>query len=181
MKKQHIFNLSLSGLFLAMALLLPFLTGQIPQIGNMLLPMHIPVLLCGIICGPYWGALVGVIAPFLRFAIFGMPQMPTTFTMTFELLTYGLVIGLVYSKLPKNIVSIFISLFSAMIAGRIVWAVASMLIYKIMGLNAFTFAQFISGGFITAVPGIIVQLVLIPTIVIALKRAKVIPSDKITA
>lgn len=178
---NKLFKLTLSALFLAMAMLLPFLTGQIPQIGNMMLPMHLPVLLCGIICGPYWGAIVGLIAPCLRFMLFGMPQMPTTLTMTFELLTYGLVIGLVYSKLPKNIISIFVSLVTAMIAGRIVWAGACMLIYKIMGLSAFTFSMFITSGFVTAIPGLIVQLVLIPTIVIALQRAKVMPNDKVTA
>jgi predicted membrane protein len=84
--KNLIKSLTLSAMFLAMGLLLPFVTGQIPEIGSMLLPMHIPALLSGVFCGPIWGAAVGLIMPLLRSAIFGMPPIfPTATAMAFEL------------------------------------------------------------------------------------------------
>ena len=90
----------LSALFLSIALVLPFLTGQIPEIGSMLCPMHIPVLLCGFFCGPVWGLMVGAIAPVLRSFTLGMPPMfPTAFCMAFELAAYGLVAGWLHNKL----------------------------------------------------------------------------------
>ena len=100
----------LSAMFLALAMVLPLLTGQIPQIGKMLSPMHIPVLLCGFFCGPWYGLLVGAIAPVLRSLIFGMPALfPNAFIMCFELATYGCVSGLLYKLLPKKIPYIYVS------------------------------------------------------------------------
>ena len=91
-------NIVLSAMFLAIGLVLPLFTAQIPQIGQMLLPMHIPVLLCGFVCGWQSGAVVGFVLPLLRSAIFGMPVFfPTATGMAFELMTYGLVAGLLYS------------------------------------------------------------------------------------
>ena len=95
MKNQNTKKLAYAALFLALCLVLPMLTGQIPQIGSMLLPMHIPVLLCGLVCGWQYGAAVGFVAPLLRSVLFGMPPMyPVAIAMAFELLTYGLVIGI---------------------------------------------------------------------------------------
>ena len=95
--KETTKNMTLAAMFLAIGLLLPLLTGQIPQIGNMLLPMHIPVFLCGLICGWQYGAVVGLILPLVRYVIFGMPALfPTGIAMSFELMTYGLVAGLLY-------------------------------------------------------------------------------------
>ena len=89
-------NLTLSAMFLAIGMVLPFLTGQIPEVGNMMLPMHIPVLLCGLICGWQYGAVLGFVLPLIRYFVFGMPVLfPTGTAMAFELMTYGLVIGLV--------------------------------------------------------------------------------------
>ena len=92
MKNQNTKKLAYAALFLALCLVLPMLTGQIPRIGSMLLPMHIPVLLCGLVCGWQYGAAVGFVAPLLRSVLFGMPPMyPVAIAMAFELLTYGLV------------------------------------------------------------------------------------------
>src|SRR5690625_4487680 len=94
-KRNNFSQMVLAAMFLALALVLPFLTGQIPQIGSALGPMHIPVLLSGFFCGPWYGLIVGFIAPLLRFMLFGMPPiMPTGVAMAFELATYGLVTGL---------------------------------------------------------------------------------------
>ena len=167
----HIQKLVLAALCLALCMVLPFLTGQIPEIGSMLSPMHIPVLLCGFICGPVWAALIGAVAPLLRFALFGMPPLfPAGAAMCFELAVYGLVSGLLYGLLPKRKASIYISLLAAMLVGRIVWGAVRMIISGVGG-SAFTWAAFLSGAFTSAIPGIILHIVLIPLLVIALERA----------
>ena len=164
-------KLTLSAMFLAIGMVLPFLTGQIPQIGNMMLPMHIPVLLCGLICGWQYGAVLGFILPLVRYLVFGMPVLfPTGTAMAFELMTYGLVIGLIYSFSQwKCIISLYRALIGAMIAGRIVWAAAQMILLGVSG-GTFTMKMFLAGAFFNAVPGIIIQLVLIPTVMVALGR-----------
>jgi len=166
-------KLVFSALCLALALVLPFLTGQIPQIGSMLSPMHIPVLLCGFVCGWPYGLLVGALAPLMRNVMFGMPPILTALAMTFELAAYGAISGYMYQKLPKKTVNIYISLIVAMILGRVVWGVASMIILGISG-SGFTWSAFIAGAVLNAVPGIICHIVLIPVIVMALKKAKLI-------
>ena len=160
-----------AALCLALALVLPFLTGQIPQIGSALCPMHIPVLLCGFLCGWPWGLAVGCMAPLLRSVLFGMPPMiPGAIAMAFELATYGAVAGFLYRKLPKTIPGIYASLLAAMICGRVVWGIARLILAGVQG-NGFTFAMFLSGAITTAIPGIIVQLILIPVIVKAMEDA----------
>ncbi len=164
--KQRTYKSVLSGLFLALALLLPFLTASNREIGNMLLPMHIPVLLCGFICGPFWGSAVGLAAPLLRSLAFGMPQMfPTAVAMAAELATYGLVSGLLYSINRKRILGLYLSLTAAMLAGRLVWGAVSLLLYGLSS-SPFGWAAFVSGAFINAVPGIIIQFIAVPPLVI---------------
>ena len=164
-------NLTLSAMFLAIGMVLPFLTGQIPQIGNMMLPMHIPVLLCGLICGWQYGAVLGFVLPLLRYLVFGMPVLfPTGIAMAFELMTYGLVIGLVYSRSRwKCIIALYRALIEAMLAGRLVWAAAQVILLGVSG-SVFTVQMFLAGAFLNAVPGIIIQLVLIPVVMAALGR-----------
>ena len=161
-----------SAMCLALCLVLPFLTGQIPEIGSMLLPMHIPVLLCGFLCGGGWGAAVGFTAPLLRHLLFGMPPMPGCISMAFELATYGLVVGLLHKKMGKSMKGVYVSLICAMVTGRLVWGAAQM---AIMGLNggSFPFSAFVAGAFTSAIPGIVLQLVLIPVLVRALDKAGV--------
>lgn len=171
MNTNKILKLVLAAICLALCMVLPFLTGQIPEIGSMLSPMHIPVLLCGFITGPFWAAMVGLIAPVLRFALFGMPPIfPTGVAMCFELAVYGAVSGLLYSKLPKKTVNIYVSLIIAMLLGRIAWGIVRVLLSGVTG-SAFTWAAFMAGAFTSAIPGIILHIALIPVIVMALKRA----------
>ena len=175
MKNKKILKLVLSALFLSIGLVLPLLTSQIKEIGDTLLPMHIPVMLCGVICGAYYGFSIGLILPFLRSIIFSMPPMyPNALWMALELASYGLVIGVLYTHLKSGgLKRIYISLLSAMLVGRMVWGIAKVIL---LGLNgkAFTFAAFITGGFIDALPGIILQLILIPLILEVInKRLKV--------
>ena len=173
LRKTQIRKLTYSAVCLALCMVLPFLTGQIPQIGSALCPMHIPVLLAGFLCGPWWAMAVGAVAPVLRFTMFGMPPIfPTGAAMCFELATYGLVSGLLYNRLPRNPRSIYLALISAMLAGRIVWGCA-MVVLLGTGEAAFTWAAFLAGAFVNAIPGIIVHILLIPLIVLALQKAKI--------
>ena len=158
---------------LALCMLLPLLTGQIPQIGSALSPMHIPVLLAGFLCGPWWALAVGFVAPMLRHVWMGMPPLITAIAMSFELAAYGLFSGLLYRLLPKKTVNIYVSLIGAMILGRIVWGIAMVVISGVSG-SAFTWSAFMAGALLNAVPGIILHIVLIPILVMALKRAKVL-------
>lgn len=170
-KKQHVLNVTMTAMFMAIGLVLPLLTGQIRQIGNMLLPMHIPVLLCGLICGWQYGLVTGISLPVLRYFLFGMPVLfPTGIAMAFELATYGAVIGILYSRSRwKCVIALYRSLLLAMLAGRIVWAVVQMLLLGAGG-DGFTWKMFVAGAFINAVPGILLQLILIPAVMIALDR-----------
>ena len=158
----------------AIGLVLPFATGQIPEIGNMLLPMHIPVLLCGFICGWKYGLAVGALLPIIRSLIFGMPPLyPSALTMAFELAAYGFLTGFLYMILKKkNLTTVYISLIIAMIAGRIIKGIANAVCYGIIN-KGYTFMMFISGAFLEAVPGIIIQLILIPAILLAVKKASI--------
>ncbi len=179
MKKQtSTFRLSLSAMFLAMAFVLPFLTGQIPQIGSMLCPMHIPVILCGYICGAPWGFAVGVIAPLLRSITLGMPPLfPTAFAMAFELAVYGFMSGFLYRVLPKSRINIWLSLVLSMVAGRLVWGAVQ---FCCMGLDAtrFGFSAFFAGAVVNALPGIVIQLIFIPIIIAVLEKTRVITSNQ---
>ncbi|MCD7862471.1 MAG: ECF transporter S component [Lachnospiraceae bacterium] len=177
MNRNHvqIQNMVLAAMFLAIGIILPTITGGIPQIGNLLLPMHIPVLFCGLICGWQYGLIVGFITPLLRGAIFGMPMFyPTGLAMAFELATYGSVIGFLYARFrKKNVASIYMSLIPAMIIGRVVWGVVRVIMMGVGG-SAFTWQMFIAGALLNAIPGIILQLVLIPAVMVALQRAGVL-------
>ena len=166
--------MTFSGLFLAIAMVLPFMTGQIPEIGSMLCPMHIPVLLCGFVCGWQWGLVVGFIAPILRSLLFGMPKLfPTAIAMMFELACYGAVAGIMYKLLPKKQVNVYVSLITAMIAGRIVWGTAQYFLQKVAGVN-FTWTMFLAGAVINAVPGIILHIIIIPVLVSVFIKADLI-------
>ena len=174
-QNQSLRNLLLAAMFLAIGLVLPFFTGQIKEIGNMLLPMHLPVFLRALICGWQSGTAVGFIMPLLRFALFSMPRMPTALAMAFEMATYAFVAGFLYSRARWQCTRmLYRSLIIAMIAGRIVWAAAMIVLLGLSG-GVFTWQMFISGAFLNAIPGIILQLVLIPAIMVALDRAKLVP------
>ena len=176
MSRSHIRHLAYSGICLSLCLVLPFLTGQIPQIGSALCPMHLPVLLAGYLCGPWWAASVGAIAPLLRYALFGMPPIfPTGLAMCFELLTYGLISGLLYQRLPKKTVNIYTSLIAAMLSGRIIWGCAQVILLGLSG-SAFSWSAFLAGAFANAIPGIVVQIIFLPMLVLSLQKTGAIPA-----
>ena len=156
-------KLTLAAMFFAIGVILPFFIGQIPLIGQMLLPMHIPVLLCGLIVGWQYGLVAGFFLPLVRGMLFGMPALfPNGIGMAFEMATYGLVIGYLYSHSRwQCIKSLYRCLIVAMIAGRLVWG-----------------AVRVAGALINAIPGIVLQLILIPMIMVALNKAKIVPFKK---
>ena len=171
MNSERIRKLTYAALFLGVAMVLPFITGQIPEIGAMLSPMHIPVLLCGFMCGWPWGMAVGFIAPLLRSVTFGMPKLfPSAVAMAFELTVYGGMTGIMYRLLPHRKWTIYASLLIAMIAGRIVWGTAQVVLAGLAHFE-FTWAIFITKAVVEAIPGIIMHIVLIPIIVMAMERA----------
>lgn len=173
---NNVKKLAVTAMLFAVGMVLPFFTGQIPVIGKMLLPMHIPVLLCGFIVGWQYGALIGFLLPIVRGLVFGMPPLyPNAVAMAFEMAAYGFVSGYLYSHARWQCTKmLYISLVTAMLAGRIVWAFAEVILLGIGG-NIFTWKMFAAGAFLNAIPGIIVQLTLIPLIMVALRRAKVVP------
>lgn len=168
--KNILYRMILSAMFLALALVLPFLTGQIPQIGKALCPMHVPVLLCGFFCGPWYALGIGFAAPLIRFLLFGMPVLvPTGVSMCFELAAYGVLSGILYYVLPKKKYSIYIALIGAMISGRVVWGCVQVVMLG-LGITDFGWKAFIAGAFVNSIPGIVVQIVIIPILVMALGK-----------
>lgn len=166
MKNSAVRNMVLSAMFLALSFVLPFFTGQIQQIGSMLLPMHIPIILCSLFCSKQYGFLVGLIAPVMRSLIFHMPPMyPTAIAMSVKLAVMGFLVGFIYERMKKrNITSLYISLISSILISRIFWAVA-MCILLGTGEDGFTISMFFTMAFVKAFPGIILQLVLVPAII----------------
>lgn len=174
MKKSTTLRLVLAAMFTALGILLPMAFHLLPSIppfgelGMVLLPMHIPVLLCGFIVGSQYGALVGMVVPLLASAITGRPMLwPIAVTMALELAAYGFFAGFLSKKL-----NVFISLIGAMLAGRVVLGLANVILLGISG-GSYAFSTFITAAFVTALPGIIIQLILIPIILFALSRTNV--------
>jgi predicted membrane protein len=164
-------KITLSALFLSLAIVLPFLTGQIPEIGKALTPMHFPIIIGSYFIGPVYALIIGFISPLLRMVAVGMPPFPISLIMAFELATYGVVTGLMYNTLMKvklnSIVSVYISLLIAAIMGRIVFAIVSVVFLE----NASFIPVFLT-TFASSIIGIILQVIFIPILVIRLKDDK---------
>lgn len=173
-KRNSLISMLLSAMFMGIGLVLPFLTGQIQQIGNMLLPMHLPVMLCGLICGWQYGLVVGFALPLMRSLLFAMPVLfPSAVAMSFELATYGFVIDFLFSRARWKCVRALIRcLVISMLAGRIVWGIVMTVL---MGFSTehFSFYAFLLGAFINALPGIILQLLLIPSVMLLLDKTHI--------
>lgn len=179
MKKTNIQKLSLSAMFLALVFILPLLTGQIPQLGEKFCPMHIPVFLCGYICSGMWGLAVGFIGPLLRSFIVGVPAplFPKAIAIAFELAAYGFMSGTLYRKMPEKRSNLYLSLIISMIGGRIVRGFVE---FFCMGLGAtsFSLATFWTGTVVNSLPGIVIQLLLIPALVSSSEKYKNMNIDR---
>lgn len=166
-------SLALMALFVAIGLVLPFLTGQIPQIGIMLSPLHYPVFLCAFICGRREGTVVGLVIPLLRGLLFGMPPLyPMGLAMAAELATYGFLAGFIFEKSPWNcLIALYKALIISIVGGRLVWGLAMLALLALTG-QPFTWTAFVSGAIISTIPGTLLQLIVIPALVLALDKAK---------
>ncbi len=170
-KNKYLGELTLAAMFLAMGLLLPLATGQLPQVNRFLLPMHIPVFLCALLVGWRYGLCVGAVLPMLRGALFGVPAIyPTAMAMTAELAVYGLVSGIIYGRgEKKRIGRLYISLTVAMVAGRAVRAVTEYILLSLSD-KGFAAAAYISGALLPSLVGMVLQLILIPIVVSVVKK-----------
>lgn len=171
-------KLTVAALLLALGQVLPFITAQIPSIGALLSPMHLPVLLGGFILGPAYGLLLGAVTPILRHVIFGMPPFPGFIFMAAELGIYGLVSGYLFTNVYKKdyaVKNVYISLIGAMLLGRVMYGLVKLVFMKfIMGKGVYTLALWVADTVTGSIPGIILQLLLIPYLVIALRKRNLI-------
>lgn len=170
MKNTH--SLVLTGLMIAIGLVLPPVVRMIPEAGVWLSPMHIPVLIAGMTIGPVEGLITGIVCPVLNNILFGMPMGSTLIGMCVELPVYGLVSGLLMKGLNHRIsdgARVYLSLIIAMVLGRIAGGVTQAVV---LGAGKYTLAMWASSYFLETIPAIIVQLILIPAVYFALKRAK---------
>lgn len=161
----------IAGLMLALGILLPFVTGHGYGLkGTVLLPMHIPVLLCGFFCGPFWGGLCGLILPYINSILTGMPVMfPSAVIMSGELLAYGFVSGFLYQRTgySNKLKHLYPVLVTSLIAGRVVYGIiANVLLLFNQNLGKLS----VVAAVVTGIPGIIIQLILVPIIVLYLGR-----------
>ena len=166
----------ISAVCVALCCILPTMFHSV-GLGTAFSPIHIPVLLCGLTCGGTYGLICGVLGPVLSCLITGMPGAPLLVSMVPELMTYGLVTGLLMKRIHtgKSWLDLYLALGAAMLLGRIVGGIAKALFYLGTG-QAFTLTLWVTGYFVTTLPGILCHLILVPVLVAALKRAKVVPS-----
>ena len=169
---RQINKICLAAMFLALCWLMPFLTASNPELGNMFLPMHIPVFIAGFVLGPFYGGLIGLLGPITRTLIFGAPPIFNSIPMCFELATYGFISGLSFSLLVKklnkvdSLLAIYIALISAMVIGRIAGGFVSYIVtFFNANSNGYTWSAYWTSYFVMAWPGMILQLVVVPALI----------------
>ncbi len=169
--KKYVWELVISALCVALGVVLPVAFHGIPNAGSILLPMHIPVLLCGLLCGPAYGLACGILTPLMSSLITTMPPMAMLPSMICELAVYGFVAGLLILlvRTGSQIANVYISLVGAMLVGRVVYGAVNALIFR---AGEYSMQMWLTASFVTALPGIVIQLVLLPLVVLALRRAK---------
>ncbi|MCH5151807.1 MAG: ECF transporter S component [Clostridiales bacterium] len=188
MKSKNTFNtlnVVTTAMLSALAVILSTIMHHIPGVNMataiLLSPMHFPVLLIGILCGPWLGLIGGVLAPVVSFLMSGMASPPpsTLVPMIFELGMYGFLTGMmrkVFIKNPKtNRFASILALVIAMVAGRALNAVVGAIFLAADGQLYFValWTKF-AGNFTSTWAGIIIQLVLIPAILFALQRSGIL-------
>ncbi len=171
---MNVKKLVTTALCIALCIVLPVAFHAIPNAGSVLSPMHIPVLLCGLTCGWGWGLLCGILGPFFSSVIMQMPPLAYLPGMMLELAVYGLVTGIMmqFVHTKKFYADLYLSLFTAMLLGRVASGAANALIFS---AGSYSFGIWASAYFVQGIPGIIMHLVLIPSIAAALEKAKLIP------
>lgn len=170
-QSKHTKNLVAAALCVAIGIVLPLAFHSVPNAGSVILPMHIPVLLCGLLCGPVYGLLCGILTPLLSSLMTSMPPMAYLPSMLCELAVYGLLAGLLILvvRTKWTILNLYIALVGAMLGGRIVYGILNSLIFR---AGQYSMELWLTASFVTALPGIVIQLVLLPVLVFALKKAR---------
>lgn len=168
-------TLTISALCAALCVVLPLAFHAIPDAGSVFSPMHIPVLLCGLVCGPMWGLACGLVGPALSSLITNMPPAAYLPPMLVELAVYGIVTGLMMRcvRTGRLCPDLYISLVTAMLAGRVLAGLAKALIFA---RGSITIAAWATSYFVTGIPGIVIQLILVPAIILALMKTGLIPN-----
>lgn len=174
MKFSPVKKLVFTAVCSALCLVLPMAFHSIPNAGQVFSPIHIPVLLCGLICGWFYGGVCGLLGPLLSSLITSMPPVAMLPSMMVECCVYGFAAGLLmkYVRTKIAVADLYISLVSAMALGRIAAGLAKAWIFT-PGVSPFAW---ITTSLVVGIPGIVIQLVLMPMVVFALTRAKLIPS-----
>lgn len=170
---KNVKKLNLTALCLALCVVLPLAFHLIPEGGSLFSPMHIPVLICGLACGPVWGFACGVLGPVLSSFISGMPNAAYLPPMLVELAAYGLLTGTIMriARTGKLYADLYISLGTAMLLGRVLAGLARGFIFA---RGAFTVSMWAASYFTGSVPGIIVHLIIVPILYSALMKARLI-------
>lgn len=166
-------RLTTAALCTAIGILLPQIFHSIPNSGSIFLPMHLPVLICGLICGWKYGLLCGILCPALSFALIGMPPAMILPGMICELAVYGLAAGLLFPRIRtgSRVKDIYFALIPAMLLGRLFFGLMNALLFQ---AGQYTLQIFLAGAFVTALPGIFIQLALIPALLLVLEKGKFI-------
>lgn len=162
-----------AALCVALGIVLPVAFHSVPNAGSVILPMHLPVLLCGLLCGPVYGLLCGILTPALSSLFTGMPPAAYLPSMLCELAVYGLLAGLLILVVRSKwtLLNLYVALVGAMLAGRVVYGILNALLFR---AGQYSLQLWVTASFVTALPGILIQLVLLPVLVFALRKAKVV-------
>ena len=166
-------KLVLAALCAALCIVLPMAFHTVPNAGSIFLPMHIPVLLCGFVCGWPYGLACGVLGPLLSSLTTGMPPAAILPSMVCELAVYGLVTGFLFPRIKtgRRAADIYLTLLTAMVCGRILYGVLNALIFR---AGAYSMELWLSAALTTALPGIVIQLIVVPVILLALEKSRLL-------
>jgi len=170
---SNIRKISITAVCIALGIILPLTLHAIPRAGSIFLPIHIPVLLCGLVCGWPYGLACGILTPLFSSLLTGMPPAAYLPSMLCELAAYGLIAGLFaqYIRTKNLYMDIYLSLLGAMLVGRIVYGIVNALIFS---AGQYSMQIWLTAAFVTALPGIIIQIIALPAIVIALQKSRLI-------
>lgn len=171
-ENKKIKKLSLLAICIALCTVLPLAFHMIPNGGNVFLPMHIPVLLCGLTCGWLAGFICGLIGSLLSSLLTSMPTLAYLPFMMVECATYGCISALMLNtiKTSNEKSNLYLSLIIAMISGRIVSGIVKAIVYG----SSYTFSAWLTASFVTAIPGIIIQLILVPSVIYLLRKSNIV-------
>jgi len=159
---------------IAMCVVLPIALHAIPNVGSLISPMHVPVFICALVCGPFWGVVCGLVGPFLSSVITQMPPIAYLPSMLVELAVYGFACGIImrYIKTGRLYADIYISLGVSMVLGRIAAGLVKAFIFS---AGSYSISVWVSSYVVGTLPGIIVHLILVPAVYAALKKARLAP------